>query len=620
MAALNTYPRWKYILLLVTLLLGLLYSLPNIYGEDPAIQIMQEGEDIFPPNWLEKVNATLQADHIEPKKLEYTDGNLLVRFKNMDDQLKAQDALIATLPSDAVVAINLAPATPRWLQAIHAHPLKLGLDLRGGVHFLMEVEVESTIKRRMEGFLSDIRTELRQEKQPYQKLDMLPSGDIQLLFDSRRNRDEALSTLKYRFPEFDFLKIEEDDYGILVCLSPATLQQLKNDIVEQTITILRNRINELGVAESVVQRQGLNRIVVELPGVQDTARAKEILGKTATLEFVMKDEEHDPQTLGGRVPVGSRLVAHADGRTILVKKRVILTGNSITSAMAGVDNRDGMPTVNVRVGGGGLSLFKKITRENIGKQMAVIYVETKMENHIQNGQVVKTPKIMEKIISLATIQSALGSQFQITGLSRKESQDLALLLRSGALPAAVSIVEERTVGPTMGQDNIRLGMISMAVGVGAVLLFMAAYYSTMGIIADLSLIMNTLLLVALQSVIGATLTLPGIAGIVLTMGMAVDANVLIFERIREELRQGASIQASIHSGFEKAFATILDSNLTTLIAAVILFSIGTGPIRGFAVTLTLGLLTSLLTMVTGARAMVNLMYGQKSLKKLPVGI
>ena len=508
-------------------------------------------------------------------------------------------------------------ATPKWLRAIGAAPLKLGLDLRGGVHLLIEVDVEGTLKRRNESFVADIRTVLREARYHYRSVESDTESNVVIIFENKTHREQAFPLLKQHFPELDLVKQErssdrEEADGVIVAqLSQGGFAQLRQETVEQTMTILRNRINELGVAESVVQRQGLNYIVVELPGVQDTARAKEILGKTATLEFVMHDEATDP--LGGHIPISSRVVPDSANKPIVVKKRAILTGDSITGAISGRDSRDGMPSVTIRIGGAGVGLFKKVTRESIGKRMAVIYRESRMgDNH--------TVQATERIISLATIQSALGSQFQITGLAYEEANNLALMLRAGALPAAVSIVEERTVGPSLGQENIQLGIISMEVGLALVFGFMILYYSVMGVIANVALLMNTLVLLALQSFIGATLTLPGIAGIVLTMGMAVDANVLIFERIREEIRKGGSLQACIHSGFDRAFATILDSNLTTLIAGVVLFMVGTGPIRGFAVTLSLGILSSLLTMVMGTRAMVSLLYGRSSVKKIRIGI
>jgi preprotein translocase subunit SecD len=420
------------------------------------------------------------------------------------------------------------------------------------------------------------------------------------------------------------LRPPNSDQGrfLLNCqIKQSVVQEMRTYTVEQTITTLRNRVNELGVAEAVVQRQGLNHVVVELPGIQDTARAKDILGKTATLEFHLyaKDEAAKVQP-GGLAPAGTKWYYDREGRPLLFKKRVILTGDSITGASVGSDDQSGRPAVLVRVGGTGLSLFKKTTLENIGNAMGVVYIETKTDQSVVDGEVVRTHRTIETLISHATIQSALGSRFQITGLSIVEAQNLALLLRSGALPATISIVEERTVGPSLGQENIRLGVMSIVIGMSLVVVAMLLYYSVFGLIADLALAINVVLLIAILSLIGATLTLPGMAGIVLTVGMAVDANVLIFERIREELRNGMSIQSAIHSGFDRALATIIDANLTTLIVGIILFSVGTGPVKGFAVTLCIGIITSMITAITMTRAMVNIAYGGRDVKKLRIGI
>ena len=543
------FPRWKYYVLVFALLLGSIYALPNLYGEDPAVQIKVLNVQKKDTDVLAEINTALEAAQIQPKAIikEVSGGEedgalVLVRLKNAADQLKTQDVLKHALGESYSVALNLAPLTPAWLEALGAKPMKLGLDLRGGVHFLMEVD-----------------------------------------FESMSGAPLANETI--------------DD----------TLRVMRNETMEQTISTLRKRVNELGVAEAIVQRQGLNRVVVQLPGIQDTAYARDILGKTATLKFLLQDKEHDIQTvLNGRLIPGSKLYIDKDGMPVLLQEKLILSGESVTGASTGQD-RDGRPAVNIRLGGD-ISEFVKATRENIGRRMAVVYVE--VQDH----------KVKESLISLATIQSVLGNQFQITGVSTQESKNLALLLRAGALPAAISIVEERIVGPSMGQDNIRMGMTSVVVGLGLVMLFMALYYSMFGILADIALVVNLILLLAIMSLIGATLTLPGIAGIVLTLGMAVDANVLIFERIREELRLGLSAQASIQRGFEYAFSTIIDSNLTTLIVGIILFTMGSGPIKGFAVTLCIGILTTLLTATMGSRALVHLFYGGRTLKRVRVGI
>lgn len=552
-----SFPRWKYYVLIVVLFLGFIYALPNLYGDDPAIQIQALNAPKKDSRTLEKISTLLESDHIHPKSiLEETPGEeqstILVRLKNAADQLKAKDILKQGLGESYSVALNLAPLTPSWLEALGAKPMKLGLDLRGGVHFLMEVDFESMVASRMQ--------------------------------DDPSNLEPLASD-----------KMEE------------VAREMRNEAMEQTVSILRKRVNELGVAEAIVQRQGLNRVVVQLPGIQDTAYARDILGKTATLKFLMEDDEHDIQTaLSGRLIPGSKLYTDTDGIPVLLKEKLILTGESVTGASTG-QSPDGRPAVNIRLGGD-VSHFVKASREGIGHRMAVVYIE--VHDH----------KIKESVISLATIQGVLGNSFQITGVSLQGARNLALLLRAGALPAAISIVEERIVGPSMGQDNIRMGMTSVVVGLGLVMFFMAVYYNVFGMLANIALVANLVLLLAMMSLLGATLTLPGIAGIVLTLGMAVDANVLIFERIREELRLGLSAQASIQRGFEYAFATIIDSNLTTLIVGVVLFTIGSGPIKGFAVTLCIGILTTLLTATMGSRALVHLLYGGRTLKRVRVGI
>lgn len=551
------FPRWKYYVLMIVLFLGLIYALPNLYGEDPAVQVKGLNVENKARDTVAEITTLLESAQIHPKAItqettEEEGGTVLVRLNTSEEQLKVKDLLKAGLGDSYSVALNLAPLTPRWLEILGAKPMKLGLDLRGGVHFLMEVDFESMVSARMQ--------EYEEQGKPLSKN-----------------------------------QIEDE------------IRTLRNEVMERTIGTLRKRVNELGVAEAIVQRQGLNRVVVQLPGIQDTAYAKDILGKTATLKFLLQDNEHEIDTaLGGRLVPGSKLYSERHGVPVLLKEKVILTGESVTGATTGQD-RDGRPAVNIRLGGD-VTNFVKATRENIGRRMGIVYVE--IQDH----------KIKESVISLATIQGVLGSQFQINGLSMPESRDLALLLRAGALPAPISIVEERIVGPSMGQENIQMGMTSVAVGLGLVMLCMALYYGMFGVLADVALVANLILLLAMMSLLGATLTLPGIAGIVLTLGMAVDANVLIFERIREELRLGLSPQASIHRGFEYAFATIIDSNLTTLIVGVILFALGSGPIKGFAITLSIGILTTLLTATMGSRALVYLFFGGHSLKRVRVGI
>lgn len=619
----NKYPLWKYLVLLLVILVGLIYSAPNLFGEDPAVQILPVMGHAFPTDMKQEIQEALKASGISYKSIVSEEHHaILIRFSDTSAQIKAKDKIAEMLGEKAIVALNLAPKTPDWLEALGARPMKLGLDLRGGVHFLMEVDVEEAINRRVEGTMADVRSELRDKKMRYSTLSKQGNTTFLLTFYDATVLEKAYHWLHTRYPDWEVsLQGKETKRYLAFQLRPSSLQAIRNDTVEQTITTLHNRVNELGVAEAVVQRQGLNYIVVELPGIQDTARAKDILGKTATLEFHLYAKEETKKASPEKTaPPGTKWYKDKEGVPYLLKKRVILTGESITGAMVGTDERTGRPAVQVRVGGAGLSIFKKETLENIGNLMGVVYIESKVEQQNIAGHHVKNLKKTEVLISLATIQSALGSQFQVTGLSLGEAQDLALLLRAGALPATISIVEERTVGPSLGQHNIRLGILSIEVGFALVVLAMIAYYSVFGLIANIALFINVILLIAILSIIGATLTLPGMAGIVLTVGMAVDANVLIFERIREELRHGMSAYAAIHSGFERALATIIDSNLTTLIVGIILFSVGTGPVKGFAITLSIGILTSMFTAVTCTRAVVNLIYGGRGVKHLRVGI
>lgn len=605
----HRFSKWKYYCLAMALLIALIYAIPNLYGEDPAVQVTGLKSQIIHNELEDKIKVLLQQAHLEPKSVTVqNDKTLLIRFTHPEVQLKAQELIRQSVNQHFSVALNLAPATPHWLTAIGAKPMKLGLDLRGGVHFLMEVDMNAVLARRIEGYFSEMPKILREGHIYYKTLTMVDAETFKITFGNREDQNKAYAFLQKREGELILTRKEEpESWALIVRLSPLVLREIRHETMEQTLATLRNRVNELGVAEALVQRQGLDRVIVELPGIQDTAYARDILGKTATLHFLMEDYEHSIKDMVSGQPVfGSKMYFDKYQRPVLLKTQPILTGEAITSASTGQD-RDGRPAVSVRLGGD-TTLFSKVTRENIGRRMAAIYVEVK------NGETTETP------ISLATIQSGLGNHFQITGLTYEEARDLALLLRAGALPAPISIVEESIVGPSIGQENIHMGIISVIVGLVLVLAFMAMYYSVFGMIANLALMANLILLVASLSLIGATLTLPGIAGIVLTLGMAVDANVLIFERIREELRLGVSPKASIVRGYEYAFATILDSNLTTLIVGVVLFAIGTGPVKGFAVTLCIGILTSLVTATAGSRAIIELLYGGRSQKQIRIGI
>jgi len=615
----NKYPLWKNLMLIVIAVVGLIYAMPNLYTENPVVQISSETP-------VDNDELKSQVENILTKaKLAYSsiiveNEGVKVVFSSTDAQLLAQDAIKNTLGTQYTVALNLAPSTPAWLDAIKAGPMKQGLDLRGGVHFLLEVDVESVISRRYEGIMKNIGQELREIGIRYSGIRYIADKGINLRFRDSQATETAFTELREKIPNVVFVKTKINN-EIMGSISPAELNSIRQNTIEQTMSILRNRVNELGVGEAVVQQQGATRVAVDLPGIQDAARAHQILGGTATLQFYLVDQDNDPQIAKqtGAVPVSDKLYM-MDGHPILLKRQVVLSGDSITSAVSSFDQQTATPAVQIQLGGGGENLFTKVTRENIGKRMAIVYVETKNTLQTINGVEKRVVHREERVISAPVIQNALGSNFQITGLAdTKEASNLALLLRAGALPAAIYPIEERTVGPTLGKENIRRGIVSLEVGMGLILILMLFYYRLFGLIADIALLLNLVLLCALLSVIDATLTLPGIAGIVLTVGMAVDANVLIYERIREELRHGLSPQAAIFAGYERAFSTILDANVTTLIVAIILFAVGTGPVRGFAVTLSLGLLTSMLTGITYTRGIVNWYYGGRSVKKLSIG-
>lgn len=618
----NRYPMWKYVLLVFMVIFAAIYAAPNLYGEDIAVQISHQDASPVSQSDVNKVTDALKQHNIPFLSAGIDEKQILVRFEDTDTQLKASDYIKATVGDKYIVAPNLAARTPQWLQNLGAEPLKLGLDLRGGVHFLLNVDINAVMKARETGDVHSISNELRQANIRYSRLTSSPNNGIVINFRDEQTLQQAYKLVPKRFPEYVVTQqMNDGSYTMRAVLSEAAVTKLRNYAVEQSMSILRNRINELGVSEAVVQRQGMSKISVDMPGVQDTTRAKDIIGKTATLEFRLVDDEHDLESaMAGVVPIGSRLYKREDGRPILLKSQVILRGSSITYATAAFDETNS-PQVNVQLGGGGERTFHKVTAANVGKAMAVVYVETKTTQKIVNGemQTVRTP--VEKVINVATIQSALGNSFRITGLqSQRYSQDLALLLRSGSFTAPIEFVQERIVGPKLGKENIRKGITSLIYGFILIVLFMLAYYRMFGFFANMALLLNVVFIVALLSLLGATLTLPGIAGIVLTVGMAVDANVLINERIREELRHGMSPQAAIRAGYERAFSTIVDANVTTLIVAVVLFTLGSGQVKGFAVTLSIGLLTSMLTAIFFTRALVNLIYGKrKTLHSLSIG-
>ena len=616
----NQYPLWKYLLLVVVIAVGVLYSSPNLYGEDPAVQVSAERGAVFDESLDNRIRSTLSAAGITPKSLVREQGRVLVRFASGDDQLKGADALRAELARGYIVALNLAPTTPDWMTDIGALPMYLGLDLRGGVHFLMEVDMEAAVKNAMERYVGDIRSQLREDKIRYRSVQLRPEG-LTVMFRSAGDVEEGRSRIRTENPDLELRDGPEGANSIIANLSEAAIRETKRFALQQNITTLRKRVNELGVAEPLIQQQGENRIVVQLPGVQDTARAKEILGATATLEFRLADDEHSVQqaVASGRAPIGTKLYFERNGAPILLKRQLIISGDYIVDAASGIDSQSGSPNVTIMLDGRGANIMSDRTKDNIGRRMAVVFIEQKSETVVENGEEVRKRRITQDVINVAVIRDRLGKRFQITGLdSTEESRDLALLLRAGALAAPIDIIEERTIGPSLGQESIDQGTLSVQIGFVLVLVFMFVYYRVFGLVADIALAVNLILIMAVLSMLQATLTLPGIAGIVLTVGMAVDANVLIFERIREELRNGNSPQNSIKRGYEQAFATIADANITTFIAALVLFLFGTGPIKGFAVTLSIGILTSMFTAIMGTRSVINLIYGGRKVDRLSI--
>jgi preprotein translocase subunit SecD len=614
----NHFPLWKNLLILTVLVLGIVYALPNLFGDDPSVQISTSDETELSETQVASVEKSLQAAAIDIKAVQVDGSKLLVRFNDTGEQMRAADLLRDKFANKYTVALNLAPATPDWLSALGASPMYLGLDLRGGVHFLLEVDMVAAIKQAEERYNNDVRSALRSAKIRYKSV-AFDAGAIKVVLRNDKDKQAAIAIVD---DEFRKLKMQEDDElpVLYLRLSEAEIKAIKKFALAQNITTLRNRVNELGVSEPVIQQQGDSRIVVQLPGVQDTARAKEILGTTATLEYRKVDTKNDVQrALSGRMPMGSKLYYERDTRApVLLKRRVIITGDQIVDASSGLD-QNGSASVNITLNGIGAKKMGKFTKDNIGQPMAVVFIEQKTITKIVNGKKVRRKEKTEEVISIATVRDAFSKRFQTTGLdSTQEARKLSLLLRAGALAAPVDIVEERTVGPSLGQDNIDKGIMSVMVGFVLVLIFMAVYYKTFGLIANLALTFNLVVIVAVLSMLQATLTLPGIAGIVLTVGMAVDANVLIFERIKEELRNGNSPQTSIFVGYEKAFATIFDANITTLLVALVLFGFGTGPIKGFAITLAIGILTSMFTAILGSRMVINWIYGQRRIEKLAI--
>ena len=605
------YGIWKYLLILFVLGFGIVYSLPNLYAPDPAVQISYTSSSQSADTFLvERVEEVIKDENISTK-IELENDYVLIRTDTYQNQLKLKDILSKNLVNDVVIALNLAPTTPRWLMDIGANPMKLGLDLRGGVHFLMQVDTETAIKNRQNGTLQDLRIRFREEKIRYNQALVQDNSSILLKFNNIESKEKAEEFINDNYTQFNLPLLSNENNSLVLSLSDLEIDQIESDAIDQNLTTLRNRVNELGVSEPIVQRQGKKRIVVQLPGIQDTAEAKNILGKTATLEFHLEAQMDTPRSRKTSYPYRNGLGAPA-----FLQDSIILGGDQVATAQASFDE-NGLPQVNITLDGEGGSKMHRATRGNIGKRLGVLFVEQKTrtiyERNAEGKQIpVQESYEVKEIISLATIRAALGTTFRITGLdSPSESSELALLLRAGALAAPMTFVEERTVGPSLGADNIQAGVFSMQLGLLLVLGFILFYYRIFGIAASLALTFNIVLLVAIMSILSATLTLPGIAGIVLTVGMAVDANVLIFSRIREELKRGREPLEAIDAGYNRAFLTIWDANVTTLIVAVILLSYGTGPVKGFAITLSIGIITSMFTAIMGTRAFVNLIYGSK---------
>ncbi len=616
---LNRYPLWKNLLIVLVMVLGALYAAPNLYPDDYAIQISGT-RDIYSTDQklVDRVEKALKRESLTVKGSELNGKNALIRFDDSEVQLKAKQLITELLGDDYVVALNLAPTTPQWLSDIGAGPMKLGLDLRGGVHFLLEVDMSQAVGQRLEVYISEIKTKLRTEVLRYRAVERDENGALAVKFAKLDVRDKAQSFIRNEYPEF--LVTDEERNGsfyVVVDLKPSTVKDIEDYAIKQNLTTLRNRVNELGVAEPLVQRQGRNRIVVQLPGIQDAAEAKRIIGKTANLQFRL---EATPSASRSATEVFT--FRSEPSRSATIEKDVIVTGANVSNAQASFDE-NGLPQVNITLDSKGGQLMSRTTNDAIQRRMAVLFIEHKARTTYEtvDGERVakRTPYVEKKIISLATIQSVLGNSFRITGLDGQgESTELALLLRAGALAAPIYFVEERTVGPSLGAENIAQGLTSVKIGFALVLLFMLAYYRVFGLLANIALLINLVMLTAVMSMLSATLTLPGIAGIVLTVGMAVDANVLIFARIKEELANGLPPQSAINSGFERAFTTIFDANITTLIAAIILFSMGTGPVKGFAITLSVGIVTSMFTAIMVTRALVNLTYGGRQIKSLSI--
>lgn len=618
----NRNPLWKYLVLVLIVAFGLIYATPNLYQADPGVQVIGLRSAEVDTNLLGRITRALKSNGIEVKTMELKNEAVRVRLFSEDDQTRAQEILRPVLGNDYPVALADIQTTPSWLQSLGGAPMYLGLDLRGGVHFLLQVDMEAAQKAAGENYLDDVKKLFRENKLYNAGLTRNPSGAIKVAFKTEELRDQALSQVNTTFSELQTFENENDGrFQLSMQLSDQANAEIRSAALKKNIIAIRNRIDQLGVSEPIIQQQGNDRIVVQLPGVRDPSEAKDILGKTATLEIRMVDEENALESnIRSRVPAGSKRFFFRDQTPILLKKRLIYSGENIIDASAGFDSQTGGPTVSITLDAKGSNINSDITGKNIGKRMAVVYVENVTEITLDSkGEQKIKKKRIENVITAPVIQGQLGKRFQITGLDGPgEAQDLALLLRAGSLAAPVYIIEERTVGPSLGKENIEKGFKSVLYGFLAVLVFMVIYYRVFGTIASFALVLNLVIIVGVLSLLQATLTLPGVAGMVLTVGMAVDANVLIFERIREEIRAGATPQMAIHRGYDNAFSTIIDANLTTLIAALVLFNFGTGPIQGFAITLSIGIATSMITAIFVSRILVNFVYGKRRLETLTI--
>ncbi len=613
----NYFPAWKNLLILAVVVIGAFIAAPNMFGEDPALQVSRDSGSAMTELEFSQISLELDEQKINYSQVNEENGRAMILFPTVEEQLRATDVLKERLGKAYVIALTLAPRTPGWLRALGMKPMSLGLDLRGGVHFLFEVDIEGAVDQRLKQYESDFDKLLRKNR--IKRNTRLVKDEVHITLGEAADADQAEELLRDVDADIDLSRRTEGGKVVIVArMTEDQVKQRRDFAIQQNTVTLRNRVNELGVAEPIVQRQGLDRIVVQLPGVQDPAQAERVLGATATLEFRLVCDGENPQEAErrGRAPIGCELYKNRDGGPVLVKRRTIVSGDQLVDATSGFSQ--GMPAVFVKLDSKGSREMLDTTKANLQKPMAVIFVEQKRDLIERDGEMVEVNREEKEVINVATIQGVFSSNFQITGLDVMEARDLSLLLRAGALAAPIYKVEARMIGPSLGQDNIDKGMLAIVIGLGLVAVFMMVYYRGFGLVADIALMTNLVLVVALLSMLQASLTLPGIAGIVLTVGMAVDANVLIFERIREELRNGNSPQASIHAGYEKALSTIADANITTLIAAIVLFAFGTGPIKGFAVTLSLGIITSMFTAIIGTRAIVNLAYGGRNVERLSI--